>query len=72
VLKFPLLEFSSGDTRAIASGFAEAVSRRRYTCYACAIMPDHVHLILRKHRDKAERMIENLQQSGRLRLGGSP
>jgi len=71
VLKFPLLEFTSGDTRAIADGFAEAVSRCRYTCYACAIMPDHVHLIIRKHRHKAEQMIENLQEFGRLRLSSS-
>ena len=71
VLKFPLLEFTPPDIRAIADGFAEAVSRHRYTCYACAIMPDHVHLIIRKHRDKAEQMIENLQEFGRLRLSGS-
>ena len=24
-------------------------------------MPDHVHLVIRKHRDLAERMIESLQ-----------
>ena len=27
---------------------------RNYTCYGCAIMPDHVHLLIRKHRDQAE------------------
>ena len=68
VLKHPLLEFRSHEVRATAEAFAETVSQYRYTCYACAIMPDHVHLIIRKHKDKAEQMIENFQRSSRLRL----
>ena len=41
------------------------------TCYACAIMPDHVHLVVRKHKLKAEQMIEKLQAFTRLRLCSS-
>jgi len=66
-LKFPLLEFSSSEFSAVADGFADAVDQCRYTCYACAVMPDHVHVLIRKHRDSAEQMIENLQESVRLR-----
>ena len=69
VLKFPLLEFTSSEIPAIAEGLGEAVGGHRYTCYACAVMPDHVHLLIRKHGDKAERIIENVQESVRLRLG---
>jgi REP-associated tyrosine transposase len=36
-----------------------------------AIMPDHVHLILRKHKDRAESMIEKLQEQTRLLLSES-
>jgi len=68
VLKFPLLELSVEDVAGVAEAFGEVVAERPYTCYACAIMPDHVHLVIRKHRDKAEEMIEILQQSSRLRL----
>ena len=71
VLKYPLLEFTSPEIPAIADGLSEAISRYRYTCYACAVMPDHVHLLIRKHRDKAEEMIENVQESCRLRLGSA-
>ncbi|MDP6634129.1 MAG: hypothetical protein QGG42_04485 [Phycisphaerae bacterium] len=71
VLKFPLLEFSSDDIRTIADALAESMGEYRYTCYACAIMPDHVHLLIRKHRDKAEDMIANVQEAVRLRLGNS-
>ncbi|MCY2932262.1 MAG: hypothetical protein NTV86_22760 [Planctomycetota bacterium] len=41
---------------------------RPYTCYACAIMSDHVHLLLRKHRDLVEDMIDRFQSVSRLRL----
>jgi len=71
VLKFPLLEFTSSEVQMIAGGLAEAMSRYRYTCYACAIMPDHIHLLIRKHRDKAEEMIEKFQELCRLRLSNS-
>ena len=71
VLKFALLEFAREEFEAIAHGFAEAISRERYTCYACAILPDHVHVLIRKHRHKAEDMIQNLQQASRLRLSTS-
>jgi hypothetical protein len=31
-------------------------------------MPDHVHLVIRKHRDSAEQMIHEFQGTSRLRL----
>ena len=68
VLKFPLLKFAAEDFPTIAAGFAAAIAEHRYTCYACAIMPDHVHILIRKHKHQAEEMIENLQESSRLRL----
>ena len=30
----------------IGEAFEEVIKNRRYTCYACAIMPDHIHLCL--------------------------
>ena len=46
---------------------ADAIREHNYTCYACAIMPDHVHMMIRKHKHQAEDMLENLQDSSRLR-----
>lgn len=71
VLKFPLLEIRPEEVSLVADGFAEAMTEHRYTCYACAIMPDHVHLLIRKHKHQAEEMIENLQTASRLRLSRS-
>ena len=68
VLKFALLELNVRDVRAVADGLGEAIAQFRYTCYACAIMPDHVHVLIRKHKHQAEEMIENLQAASRLRL----
>ncbi len=74
VLKHELLTFSNDEVSAIACGFADVIKKRTYTCYACAIMSDHVHILIRKHRDKAETMIEELQLVSRdsvLALNGA-
>jgi REP element-mobilizing transposase RayT len=68
LLKHPLLDFKVSDFSIIADGLAEVIRRNVYTCYACAIMPDHVHAIIRKHKRQAEEMLLNLQESSRLRL----
>ena len=62
VLKFPAIEFSADARRTIADAFAHVVATWKYTCYACAIMPDHVHLLIRKHKHQAEEIIRNLQR----------
>lgn len=67
-LKYPLLELRGPDIPCIAGSFAEAIEQLRYTCYACAIMPDHVHILCRKHKHTAEDMIANLQQVSRAAL----
>ena len=68
VLKHPLLSFNNEDVALIAAAFAEVIRERNYTCYACAIMPDHVHALIRKHRDHTEDMIANLQKASARKL----
>ncbi len=68
VLKHPLLTFDEGDMAQIGAAFGRVIAQRRYTCYECAIMPDHVHALIRKHRDRAEAMVENLQAASRDEL----
>jgi hypothetical protein len=70
-LAFPVLRFCDSQRRMIAEALAEAIRRHRFTCYACAILPDHVHSVIRKHKLKAEEMIAELQASTRLRLSSS-
>lgn len=68
VLKHGLLKFDEEARNQVAAAFAEVIDAERYTCYACAIMPDHVHILIRKHKHQAEEMMDNLKNHSRLRL----
>jgi REP element-mobilizing transposase RayT len=65
LLQHEYREIASDEIQAIANAFAEAIRQRGYTCYACAIMSDHIHILIRKHRDTAVTMIEQLQERSR-------
>jgi len=68
VLKHELLSFTPEQLPLVAQAIGEVVVAHNYTCYACAIMPDHVHILIRKHRHLAEEMIQNFQSLSRKRL----
>jgi len=68
VLLFPLLTFDDTARQEIGVGFCEVLKVERYTCYACVVMPDHVHLLIRKHKHTAEEMIARFQDASRDRL----
>lgn len=61
-LEHPILWFDSAKRQVIADAFLEVVKSRRFRCFACAILTNHVHLIIRKHRDRAEDMIFALRK----------
>jgi len=72
LLKHPILRMTHRDVEIVAQALGESISRYTYTCYACAIMPDHVHMLIRAHRDRALEMIRKLQKDSRdelIRLG---
>lgn len=68
LLEHPRIRFTAEMISVIAEAFGNAVQKRYYTCYACAILPDHCHLVIRAHRDDAETMIAELQKGSRLLL----
>src|SRR5438270_709844 len=45
-LKYPAVEFTGLQARAVARGFAAYVARAGLPVWACAILPDHVHLVV--------------------------
>lgn len=74
-LKHPTLWFDSAKRQVIGQAFGVVVASRRYTCFACAILSNHAHLIIRKHRDKAETMIVQFKEessTGLRRLADVP
>jgi REP element-mobilizing transposase RayT len=68
LLAHPLLSFSEEEILLIGNAFGQTIQVNGYTCYAAAIMPDHIHLLIRRHRDHAEVMIERLQTASRQAL----
>lgn len=68
LLAHPVLRFDASQREAIGAALGDEIRRAPYTCWACAVMPDHVHLVIRKHRHQAEEMIERLQEATRAAL----
>lgn len=71
LLQHSAYRFTAGETKTVAVAFAHAIETHRYTCYACAVMPDHIHILIRKHRHSAETMIANLKAQSRSRLSAT-
>jgi REP element-mobilizing transposase RayT len=68
LLAHPVVTLDDADRAEVALAFAQAIAKEGLTCYACAIMPDHVHIIVRKHKLTAELIGEILQTASRDRL----
>jgi len=68
LLAYPIMTFNQQAIDCIADSFAETIFAMKYTCYACAIMPDHIHLVIRKHKHLAEEIIQKFQRESHLRL----
>jgi len=60
-LKYPPVHFTGIQARAIARGFAKACLKNNYTIWACAIMPEHTHLVIARHRYKVEQVVNLLK-----------
>lgn len=68
LLDRPRLLLTDDDIAFVATVFGRIIRQRNYTCHACAIMPDHLHLLMRRHRDKAEQMLFFLQEDTKQAL----
>jgi REP element-mobilizing transposase RayT len=68
VLEHRRVEITKDELLLVGEAIGEVIAARSYTCFAAAIMPDHVHLLVRRHRDHAEVMIEAFQQTTKAKL----
>ena len=68
MLNFPLLWIDAAGRRESAAAVEQVIGDRGYTCYACAICRNHLHLVIRTHRDKARAMWEHFSEGIRQRL----
>jgi REP element-mobilizing transposase RayT len=67
-LERPPVKLTGIQARAVGRGFANYVQKSGLTVWACAILPDHVHLVVAKFRYKIETVVNFLkgQATGRL------
>jgi REP element-mobilizing transposase RayT len=49
-LKYEPVLFNGLQARAVARGFALQVEKSGYVIYACAILKNHAHLVIKRHR----------------------
>jgi REP element-mobilizing transposase RayT len=67
-LKYPPVEFTGVQARAVGRGFARYVERSGLVVWACAILPDHVHLVLARHRLSVDQIVVQLKGDATRRL----
>jgi REP element-mobilizing transposase RayT len=60
-LKYEPVILSGIQARAVARGIARAVEESGYRVIACSIMPDHVHAVVQRHDNPAERIIAHFK-----------
>jgi REP element-mobilizing transposase RayT len=67
-LKRPSCQLSGVQARAVARGFGRYAGRAKLQIYACAILPDHVHLVFGRHRLGAEQLVTKLKAAATTEL----
>ncbi len=68
LLKRPPVRFSGLQARAVGYGFADYSRRSKLTILACAILPDHVHLVLGCHRLRPNQLVIQLKGAATAEL----
>ena len=68
-LDFEPIWFDDAKRQAIAEAFARVVENERYTVWACAILSNHAHLCIRRHKDDAVTMWNAFAETSRAALG---
>jgi REP element-mobilizing transposase RayT len=60
-LRYDPVRFTGAQALSIARGFARAVAESGYLVFACSILPEHVHLVVKRHANLGERVIGHLK-----------
>jgi hypothetical protein len=81
-LKFAAVQFSGVQARAVGLGFGQYIHKSGLVVRACAILPEHVHLVVDRFHIQVEQVViqlkahatreflaENLHPFGQIRLG---
>lgn len=67
-LKYPPVSLTGLQAESIGNGFAKHSRRNNYTIWACAILPEHVHLVIARHTFNVEQMVNLLKGTATRRI----
>ncbi len=67
-LKYPLVKLPGLQARAVGRGFAVYAANVGLDILACAILPQHIHLVLARHRLSVESLANHLKGAATQRL----
>jgi len=67
-LKYPPVTLTGMQANSIGDGFADTAHKNNYTVWACAVLPQHVHLVLARHIYKVEQMATLLKGGATKRI----
>lgn len=68
LLNFSIVWMDQIKRRVVAESIRETIRERGYTCWACAVLRNHAHLVIRIHRDDGRTMWEHFANGIRERL----
>ena len=68
LLNYPKIWLDAVKRQAIGEVFGEVVAKEQYTVWACAVLRNHAHLVIRRHRDDALTIWHRFADATRLRL----
>ena len=60
-LNRPPVKFTGIQARAVGRGFANYAHTGELVCFACSILPDHVHLVVAEHRLAPDQILTQLK-----------
>ncbi len=67
-LRYPPVTLTGMEALSVATGFQDQGEKSGYAIWACAILPEHTHLVLSRHRYKVEQMANLLKGAATTQL----
>jgi REP element-mobilizing transposase RayT len=61
VLDYRPVSFTGEQALVVSQGFRTAIDEGSYTIYACAILPEHVHMVVARHRRKPTQIMGHMK-----------
>jgi len=70
-LAHDVLWFDDAQRQGVAEAVGDVIRGHRLTCYACAVLSNHVHLLIRKHKLKGQEMHRLFREAAKEKLSAN-